>query len=67
MIKSSVFGGAVRAVLAAAGGWLVGKGVASESDAAVLIESGAEFVCGLLGIAITAFWSWRAKRKGGVQ
>ena len=66
-MKSSVFGGAVRAVLAAAGGWLVGKGVASESDAAVLIESGAEFVGGVLSIALTVLWSWWSKRKGGVQ
>ncbi|MDD4174749.1 MAG: hypothetical protein PHN34_10990 [Kiritimatiellae bacterium] len=66
-MNGAVFGGLVRAALAAAGGWLVGEGLASESDAAGLIESGAEFVCGLLGIAITAFWSWRAKRKGGVQ
>ncbi|NLF99089.1 MAG: hypothetical protein GX565_02965 [Lentisphaerae bacterium] len=66
-MKSSVFGGAVRAVLAAAGGWLVGKGVASESDAAVLIESGAEFVGGVLSIALTVLWSWWSKRKGGVK
>ena len=66
-MKSSVFGGAVRAVLAAAGGWLVGKGVASESDAAVLIESGAEFVGGVLSIALTVLWSCLSKRKGGVK
>lgn len=66
-MKSSVFGGAVRAVLAAAGGWLVGKGVASDSDAAVLIESGAEFVGGVLSIALTVLWSWWSKRKGGVK
>ena len=57
----------MRAVLAAAGGWLVGKGVASESDAAVLIESGAEFVGGVLSIALTVLWSWWSKRKGGVK
>jgi len=66
-MKSSVFGGAVRAVLAAAVGWLVGKGVASESDAAVLIESGAEFVGGVLSIVLTVLWSWWSKRKGGVK
>ena len=66
-MKSSVIGGVVRAALAAAGGWLVSKGLASESDAAVLIESGAEFVGGVLSIALTVLWSWWSKRKGGVK
>jgi len=66
-MNGAVFGGLVRAALAAAGGWLVGKGVASESDAAALIESGAEFVGGVLSIALSVLWSWWSKRKGGVK
>ena len=66
-MNGAVFGGLVRAALAAAGGWLVSKGLASESDTAVLIESGAEFVGGVLSIALTVLWSWWSKRKGGVQ
>ena len=66
-MNSAVFGGLVRAALAAAGGWLVSKGIASESDAAGLIESGAEFVGGVLSILATVLWSWWSKRKGGVK
>jgi membrane protein DedA with SNARE-associated domain len=66
-MNGAVFGGLVRAALAAAGGWLVGEGLASESDAAGLIESGTDFVCGVIGIGVTVLWSWWAKRKGGVQ
>ena len=66
-MNGAVFGGLVRAALAAAGGWLVSKGLASESDAAVIIESGAEFVGGVLSIVLTVLWSWWSKRKGGVQ
>jgi hypothetical protein len=66
-MKSSVFGGAVRAVLAAAGGWLVGKGVLRSPTLRFLIESGAEFVGGVLSIALTVLWSWWCKRKGGVK
>jgi len=66
-MNGAIFGGIVRTALAAAGGWLVGEGLASESDAAGLIESGTEFVCGFLGITITVIWSWCAKRRGGVK
>ena len=61
-MNSAVFGGLVRAALAAAGGWLVSNGVASESDAAGLIDSGVEFVGGLLSILATVLWSWWSKR-----
>ena len=66
-MNGAVFGGLVRAALAAAGGWLVGEGLASESDAAGLIESGVDFVGGLVSIALTVLWSWWSKRKGGVK
>ena len=66
-MNGAVFGGLVRAALAAAGGWLVGEGVASESDAAGLVESGVEFVGGVLSILATVLWSWWSKRKGGVK
>jgi len=61
-MNGAVFGGLVRAALAAAGGWLVGEGVASESDAAGLVESGVEFVGGVLSILATVLWSWWSKR-----
>lgn len=66
-MNGAVFGGLVRAALAAAGGWLVSKGLASESDAAVIIESGVDFVGGLVSIVLTVLWSWWSKRKGGVK
>ena len=66
-MNSAVLGGLVRTALAALGGWLVSKGLASESDAAVIIESGVDFVGGLVSIALTILWSWWSKRKGGVK
>ena len=66
-MNSAVLGGLVRTALAALGGWLVSKGLASESDAAVIIESGVDFVGGLVSIVLTILWSWWSKRKGGVK
>lgn len=56
------FGGLVRAGLAAAGGYLVSQGLATEADALVITNS-AEVVTGLASIAVTAAWSWWTKRK----
>ena len=49
------FGGIVRAVLAALGGYLVGQGFVDQATV--------EQVGGSLAVAAAAIWSWWSKRK----
>lgn len=55
-------GGLVRAGLAAAGGYLVSQGLATDQDAATIANS-SEVVTGLITVAAAAVWSWWNKRK----
>ena len=61
-MNGAVFGGIIRAALAAAGGWLVSKGFATEEGAASMVNSASDLLTGLGSVAIAVAWSWWTKR-----
>lgn len=54
-MDSGQIAGIVRAVLAAAGGYLVGKGMVDQATV--------EQVTGAVAVIATALWSWYSKRQ----
>ena len=54
-MDSAQFGGIVRAVLSAIGGYLVGQGMVDQATA--------EQLGGGLAVVAAAVWSWISKRK----
>jgi len=62
-----LLGGVVRAVVAAAGGWLVSKGAATTEDMATLAKN-ADAVIGAATVVATVGWSiWSKVRKTEVK
>lgn len=57
----NIIGGVVRACLAAIGGYLVNKGLAS-SEQATTITNSADAIVGVATVLSAAAWSWISKR-----